>query len=643
MALLPSGYKVCNSLGGVYDSGILAQSGLEIDALFYFTNLQGGSIFGARNTNSTTSNGQLYLSTDYFGYNNNQAGLSPVLRGKTGYVHFYVSDNYAEVNDNESITSVSRTSATFTGARTMYIGNMNNAGSQGTASNGYVLGFIIKKDGIKLADLVPCMRESDSAYGLYDIVSDSFLSPLNTYSPTMYSCSIQQTDGGKAYFKTYHGELVEELMENSPIIAYQEYVANVRAIAYPEPGYTFEGWEINGSIVSQEEIYDLSVRANTVLIPQFKKIIDVDFNQNCIARVLQYGTGTHTDLTVRSASISESGLEKVSSQFVCESIPSTVVQGCPIRLFSPKGKLMYSGMVEAIEDDAITCREILAFYDLNFLFKSGIVDSNKNVIYGIKYLMAVGTGTRDFVNADTLYSRYTNFIYSQTNRLRFVRMSLYYDQICHTPFPTISETATENFEDFIQSFASCGIFMGAKWQRDTLQFDPYYFRNSDTLKLGDNMENISNIQIIEESQEGTIVQIYSSSGTLRGMYGVTIDGTIARYDSGSVPASDFVGYSNYIGDIVLSDDPISTITAEKLSSSYLNHKITFDVMFSDMLTFDQLKVGTPVDFYVGSRLFHSVITAVDYEIHQNTEVISNAQITLGNVRTSLTSKLNKRK
>lgn len=637
MALLPNGYKVVNCIGGYYNSGIVSQSGLEIDALYHYVNLSEGMFFGARNTNSSTSAGQLYLSTSYFGYRNARVSVSG-LAGHTGFVHLYVNDNYCEVNDYKSIVSVSGSQGTFTGTRQMYINNYNNAGSAGTSAGGSIYGFIIKKDGVKLADYVPCRRDSDSAYGLYDLVSDSFISPLASYSPTMGLVSIQNTEGGQAFLKTYHGELVSELYSASAMVT--EYFPDIRAIAIPQGGYEFEGWEINGRIVSKDLVYDFGTDTNTVLIPHFVKATSLKLNQKYFARVQEYGLQDWVTFSVTSASISESGLEKTSSQLVCESIPSVVVQGCPITLYTPKGKLIWTGMVEAIEGNTITCREPLAFLDLDYLFKSGLVEANANVIYGIRYLIEHGVNRRDFVTLDSLLSERNHFIFSEQVT---DRMSLYYDQISHTPFPSITETSTENFEEFIQGFSSFGVFVKPKWG-GLMRLDPYYFKNNDTLSFGDNLENITNIQITEESQEGTIVQIYNSTGaTLRGMYGVTKEGTVARYDSGSIPAEDFLGYSNYVGEIVMSDDPISTITADKLSSSYLNHKITFDVAFNDLLTFDMLKVGIPVEFYTGNRLFHSVITAVNYDILPNVEEIMNAQITLGNVRTSLTSKLNKRK
>ena len=48
-------------------------------------------------------------------------------------------------------------------------------------------------------------------------------------------------------------------------------------------------------------------------------------------------------------------------------------------------------------------------------------------------------------------------------------------------------------------------------------------------------------------------------------------------------------------------------------------------------------------FYVGNQLYKSVVTAVSFDILENKENIANAKVTLGNVRTSLTSKLNIKK
>lgn len=652
MALLPSGYKRCNSVNGTYNTGIVSQSGLEINAVIYSrSEITEGAIFGARNTNSNTSAGQLFVSVGYFGYRNARVAHTTLV-GASGFMHIYVNDNELEINNNVSILTATGSQGTFTGTRQMYLNAYNNAGTQTNPMYAQIYGFVIKRGSETLTDFVPCMRESDSVVGLYDLVSQSFITPMTARAVTMYSVSVQQAAHGQAHLKTARGDLVDELMSIDMVLPSYE-VKDITAVAVPEAGYEFVGWEVNGGIVSRESSYRFGVSGDRVLTPVFQKITSIKLDQSYSARVLSYGSNMvvkdFVDLRVISASIQESGIERTSSQIVCESVPTSVVPGCFVQLISPRNKKVYLGMVESVDNDTLNCREMLAYFDMDYLMKPGIIESNNTVHYGINYLISHGENYRDLSQTDI-----DGFDYFLSIRNGFLTgytigysqpMSLYHDQISNVVFPAITETGAQNLEDLVLQYTSFGIFLKVVFdvQENEVSLEPYYYKNNDVLSFGDNLEDISNVQITEGSQQGTMVAIFSSAGALRGYYGALDDGSIMRYDTMTTGFDDFLAKNNYVGDVVLSDDPISTILAEKLSSSFLNHKITFDITFNRMLTFDKMKVGTPVEFYVGNRLFKSVITGVKYEILQNNEDIMNAQITLGSVRTSLTSKLNLRK
>ena len=244
---------------------------------------------------------------------------------------------------------------------------------------------------------------------------------------------------------------------------------------------------------------------------------------------------------------------------------------------------------------------------------------------------------------DTLLFNWLGLIFGDEKNIED-DLSLYEEENSVVTTPTITDTGVQNLEDYILSFSNFGIYVSFEKVLDGIAdyLVPRYFKNNDTLTISDNVESISNVSVTIESQENTIVNIFNSTGTLRGMYGVRLDGSIGRYDVLGEDLTQYLGYTNYFGSVAMSDDPLNTILAENLSLSGLNHKITFDIDFRGMLSLEQLKIGTPVDFYYGGDLYKSVITGVSFEITQNIENITNAKITMGNVRTSLTSKLKKK-
>ena len=95
---------------------------------------------------------------------------------------------------------------------------------------------------------------------------------------------------------------------------------------------------------------------------------------------------------------------------------------------------------------------------------------------------------------------------------------------------------------------------------------------------------------------------------------------------------------------ILSDDALPTLKAQYLSSALFAHKITFNVdLLKGNYNLDDFVLGRPVDFYVGNKLYKTMITRREYKIEENADVVSSVKITCGKTRISLTSKLNVRK
>jgi hypothetical protein len=222
--------------------------------------------------------------------------------------------------------------------------------------------------------------------------------------------------------------------------------------------------------------------------------------------------------------------------------------------------------------------------------------------------------------------------------------------------PLITELETKNLEDYlIEMFNSTGYGLHAKIQKtqhrdssDALSYKSsllleYYYPNRDTiLSLSDNYENITNVKVNVESQQATVLEIYSANGaTCRGVYGMQTDGTISdMVITEDKPLSSFIGYSDCKTAVVLSDDNLNTILVQNLTNAMFNHNITFELdLTHGMYTLDDFPIGRRVRFYVGNKMYESVLTGKEYELAANEHTIRSVKITLGKVRNSLTAKV----
>ena len=658
MAVLPSGYIICDGVEKSYDSGVLSASDLEINGLFRnVSNVlsQNCWFFGARNTNSTSSAGQLNFvvttSTNYFGCAGGRVTVSN-FGLSDAFWHIYVRGNYFEFTDVNQVWSATGSATTFTGTQTMYINAINNAGSLGGASHpDLVCGFIIKKNGTLVKNFIPCYSESLSMQGLYEAVGGTFVQPLagsTSSGITQRRIRVSSGTGGKGYLRTIRGERVEDMfvspVYNTDFIS-QPNRCRVECIAEAEEGYVFKNWTVNGTIVSTDANYTFFTLTDTDIVANFQKSVEV-MGLPYRLKVFNHYGDTY-EFQVISASVTDDSLQKTTSTVIVNDYPSGNLVSMRAILRSPRGEILFQGIVSSVEGNTISLREMMSVFDREYIFStSSFNKTNYTVRYGLTYLLMRATYSRRLsdssVTDDLLYDN-LGWIYQDTKNVAD-DLSLYEERNSTVTFPKITETNIQNMEDLCLSYSNFGIYMDFGSPDGISEgFIPRYYKTNDSITLGDNMENISNISVMVESQENTIVVVYNSTGaTLRGLYGVMTDGSIGDYSS-SLDDSQYIGYSNYIGKVVMSDDDINTILAENLSCSGLNHKITFNVFFNDLLPFGKLKKGTPVDFYVGNQLYKSVVTAVSFDILENKENIANAKVTLGNVRTSLTSKLNIKK
>ena len=443
----------------------------------------------------------------------------------------------------------------------------------------------------------------------------------------------------------------------------------VKAVA--DEGYAFLNWtDQNGNIVStNEELGNFSATQSMVLTAHFvKKTDELQVNPYQL-KGIAYGTPSklanddaRKDLFytfVESFTINEDTLGKTTSTVVCREIPSAYQTNMPVVLYDNFGKKIWVGLIETIEGNVLTCREPLSIFDVDFQFINTSTTSfdgdylrNLTATAGINamFLRENLLPTANYTLAQNNPNALTQRKYRAINGIsNSIDVSYEKNGNLFVSLPEIYEISISNAEDYlfeIMSQFGLGIYEQIldtqSWQRITIYVEnPLKYRK---LVLGDNNDFISNINVTSELQECNNLVIFNEAGTsARGTYGMRNDGSVLKVPGGLGNADNpnFLGWQNCKAKVVMSDDKINTLIAQYLTNSFYNHKITFDIELNNkMVRLDDFKMGRRVDFHIGDKLYHSIVTGRAYSLKENEKEIQRATITLGNVRTSLTSKLN---
>lgn len=678
--MIPSGYKLVATLWSAYnsssstnayfDSGVYPSDKLNVEGNFDFRGSVGTMYFlAARNTSSTSSVGQLGFGANssgypFIAYYNAQTNVysTPSMGG-------YYSKDGEDLSyyNAEYCGGVTGSGTSFTGNKTMYILARNNAGSVQFGSAIGSLGF----DYLKITDssnpansrkYIPVFNESTSTYGLYDLEHNNFITKTggtNNYD-TYVSFGVSSNGHGKAYI------LDERVGEINEILVSTSRSPQIRIVAEPDDGYAFDYWEKNGSIVSRERDFYYSGE-QTNLVAHFIKITSVQQNNGFRAMTLGYGATaegntdqkTNAFALVRSASIKEDIMAKSTSTIVLDSVPSGITVNCPIIVFDSMNKQMFIGLVKSIDDKTLTVREPLSIIDGEFLITTGLdpIFTITNFTSRVVYYYIMGIMNISGLDTNPAIKKYASDFQVGYDKIVHSDGSLNYSVAA----PTIEDNSIVNAEDYVLELANqFMIYFEPSYVQDRENYDGHVNQTGQAILLfatnpyikqkmtfGNNSEEITNISIQVEEAENTVLEVYSSTGSFRGVWGMKDDGTIGKMVfTNQFPADvhGFVANTNCKAKIVMSDDSIAMLKKQYLSNSFFNHKITFDVDLSKgTFRFDDFELCRPVDFYYGDKLYKSIITAREYSIDPNTSKVRTMRVTLGKVRNKLTTKLNMRK
>lgn len=638
MERLPSGYKKIQNLGGWIDTGISANSNISFDLVIEDrvnnTSDFNGGIFGARDSNSNTATKQVnifeYAQGFYFGYNN---GRTPGITKANPGISYGEYDGTIRITSNKNEVSInydcaftkeaSRTSAVFSGGRNLYLGAVNNGG---TADRSYAPCYWCKiyENDTLLRHYIPGIRESDNAYGFYDLVNNTFDVVNDRIIDTSGEMIVTTSDGGDVY-----GDI--------------GYFRVGKLTAYAEKGYSFLGWYENGTLLSQENPYYYRIYGVKTYEARFVKIADIDFSSGfrlMVKNRYSLTNGITTEMQVISGEVAEDGLQRTTSKFTVKDVPTNVKPENIVLLYTPRNTKIYQGIIQTIEGNEITCREELAYFDTPFLFHDntnlpytgGIDIANLSTIN----LQVALAGYIKSVMGNDRHTEITSSSYVTSRRyagLEIQYAARYKDNFVDVNFPLYTDTNNKNFEDFLfEMFRDFGVLTKITFNpiNNYSTYNGYITvgYNNDTMVVSDNVETISNVSVKIEYADTNLIYIYNSNGTT---YRDTLSASNVNTDSWewSIPCKE---------QLIMSDDSIKTLKEQYITNVY-NHQITFDINFNNLYGIDDFVIGKKVRFYKSDQLYDSVITGVKFSFGLDDDVKS-ATVTLGNVRSNLTSKLN---
>ena len=674
--MLPSDYI---SVSGLYvdithpyiDTGIAPTTTMSFEISFgcnYSADV--GYVFGSRDSNSNTAQKQInfYLGratgTSYFGYNSARVGKTTKAVGNYDSTRYHISsrlNDCALVNANTYVYEFLGASPSWTNAnKNIYLFGLNNGGTFLANTSGDLLtiyGFRLYDNGTLIRNMFPVYKISTSEYGMYDYANNVFYGSANANPfPTSYRVLVDtdQTDGGEAYIKVDGVGYVKQhyaLYESGPGRTHLK--TPVTVVAMAKEGYSFDHWEISNSYVSNDLEYVFQPTADTTVKAVFLPEA-VEQKNPYRATIMKYGVSPNSVLinsyrsaayvTVLNGNINEDLLQRSTSTFECLEIPSSVQINTPIFVYNPKGRILYYGVVKAIDGNKLTCREPLSLYDDDYLLKTSDYQADYTTLMGVYNSLFIPGTDNGF--------GFASFKLYDLNPIRpGSEMPIDSNGVPTKSMPLIDKNSVVNMEDrLLNAYSDLGVLI--KYGFDKYNSTKFMMSATptmnryDKLTIGDDHEAITNISVNVQEADATAVCIYNSAGTtFRGNAYMRTDGIVDIYESGAsysgINMNQYVGYNLLKQKYVLSDDNLKTVALENLNGALYSHKITFTLNKNHLLRFEDLHLGQYVDFYYKGNLYKSVITAWSYSFDTENQ-IQSMNITMGNVRTSLTAILNKK-
>lgn len=385
-------------------------------------------------------------------------------------------------------------------------------------------------------------------------------------------------------------------------------------------------------------------------------------------------------MTILSGDVACDILTRASSSFDClDKVPDDVKEGDIFCLYTPSGRVVYQGVITAIEDKRIQTAQIQSLFDHDWFtrnkeetylesevadvftdFMSGKIgeivtslpaankanyylnknyfvlsngayteyiinqyeDDNKNITYQMDNVGTLAAADISQLTDPLIVQKYSAFTVTKTN-----------SQTVHLTSPD-RVTDLRNLESFIYSlYDSYGVLVEI-----TI---PYQSGCNINIKTADyagtvistNASSILSISPKTETEEINKLVVFGQNGNFRKTYYATPNGIT---NNGSDSSRLRVINTTYI----YSDDNLNDIKTENLKDSMYNHEIVFNMIIDNNLyDFYDWKFGMPLEVHYKTDVYESVYTGYSYYF-ANGEFPSIVEIKCGTVRTKLTDKIN---
>ena len=395
--------------------------------------------------------------------------------------------------------------------------------------------------------------------------------------------------------------------------------------AREENGYAFSHWS-NGS--TDNPITIENVESNVILVAnytkeprektyyQYRAFIKDQLSLNSLPKAI---------VTVASFEIRRDLLTTANSSFTVLDISENINNGDILALYNPQGKIIYYGVISAIEDDTIETEQIQSFYKGSWVYD---VYPSDNLETEIQYLL------NRYANGYQKGSTYQDALMYQEKAPLTIKTG----SETNGKLETKDSNETMEMEDFIYSlYSNYGLVLDfqipyGEWTIGDEKASVTIRKPVDSIiKIGNNAECITDMTPITEIEETNKLIVYSSNGTYRTTYIATSTNGIVQE-----PSSVVGRYGVIKTNIVFSDDELDVIKDANITADMFNHKVEFNLLLDNNLyDFWSWELGQTLQIYNNGDYYNSIFTGYELSKEDNQNP-TQVKVIAGKVRNSLT-------
>ena len=306
---------------------------------------------------------------------------------------------------------------------------------------------------------------------------------------------------------------------------------------------------------------------------------------------------------------------------------SNINNGDILVLYDETGTTLYQGVIKSIEDKRVQCSQMQSFYKGDWIYN---VYPSSTLEQEIAYLLG------QYSQGKIYGSSWVDPLVAQ----RLGGITIRYEGSTSAKLPTDKDEnnnerySVQDMEKFIYSlYENYGIIFDFEINFSGANYVTIKVPNFETVKVGNNMYAIKDMEPIQKIEETNRLIIYGQDKSYRTTYVATGNGVVER------PSSTAGRFNITNTKIVFSDDDISDLVSANLPTQMYNHKLVFTLIIKNFIyQFGEFNLGGTLDVWHGEDYYNTVLTG--YEIKKaSNQNITEVDFTCGLVRTALTKLL----